>query len=146
MLKKTPAAEAAGVKVRHASRGEMMLSDNAPQVGEFEPLLSPDEAAALAGLSVNTLARYRCDGRGPAFQSVGGRVFYRAADIEAWTGKAEGLLDTAEAAALLGFSERHLRNLRSYGKGPAFVRLKGQRGRRAVFYRREDVLDWGSAQ
>ena len=123
-----------------------MQFHSAPQVGEPEPLLSVEQASALAGLTVNTLNRYRCDGRGPAFRSVGGRIFYHPADIRAWASGADGLLDTAEAAALLGFGEHHLRNLRAYGTGPAFVRLKGQRGRTAVFYRREDVLAWRDAR
>lgn len=147
MLKMSPAVCSAGLEFNHKHHeANLMHTDNAPQVGESEPLLSVERAAALAGLTVNTLNRYRSDGRGPAFLSMGGRIFYRRADIASWLAETDGMLDTAQAAGMLGFGEHHLRNLRAYGTGPRFIRLKGHRGRASVFYRPEDVIAWRDAR
>ncbi len=35
-------------------------------------------------LAKQTLARWRCEGRGPAFLRLGKRVLYGEADVEAW--------------------------------------------------------------
>jgi predicted DNA-binding transcriptional regulator AlpA len=48
------------------------------------------------------------------------------------------LLTTAESAYLLGLSKRSLEALRVRGGGPVFVVL----GRRAVRYRRSDIVAW----
>jgi predicted DNA-binding transcriptional regulator AlpA len=42
------------------------------------------EAAALLGVRPQTLAAWRCQGKGPRFLKVGRSVFYRESDIEAW--------------------------------------------------------------
>ena len=48
-------------------------------------LLRPQQAAALLGLSVQTLAKYRLTGDGPPFVKVGPRVVaYRLDALEAW--------------------------------------------------------------
>ena len=47
-------------------------------------LLTPAEAAMWLRLAKQTLARWRCEGRGPAFLRLGKRVLYRAPDVEAW--------------------------------------------------------------
>lgn len=50
----------------------------------------------------------------------------------------ESLLFQSEAAYLAGLSPRTLEARRIDGSGPAFIRL----GRRAIRYRRRDVLHW----
>ena len=48
-------------------------------------LLIPEEAAQVMRSRPQTLARWRSEGKGPAFVKYGrGRVFYRRADIEEW--------------------------------------------------------------
>jgi len=42
------------------------------------------EAARLLDLSPRTLEKHRCDGTGPVYHKLGGRVVYAVADIEAW--------------------------------------------------------------
>jgi predicted DNA-binding transcriptional regulator AlpA len=49
-----------------------------------DPKLRPEEAAQVTRLAVQTLARLRCEGRGPRFIRVGSRIVYRLSDIEAW--------------------------------------------------------------
>lgn len=47
--------------------------------------LLPDiKAARRLPFSVHTLRWWRRTGRGPTFLKVGGRVFYRPEDIDAW--------------------------------------------------------------
>lgn len=41
-------------------------------------------AAYLGGLKPSTLERWRCCGGGPAFHKIGGRVFYRQEDLDAF--------------------------------------------------------------
>jgi len=50
---------------------------------EFQ-YLNTDRAAAFLCLSRETLAFYRCLGKGPAFRKVGRRVLYRINDLSAW--------------------------------------------------------------
>jgi hypothetical protein len=49
-------------------------------------LISPAEVAALLGVSVRSLERWRCQGRGPHFVrlSAKGRVRYRPDHVAAW--------------------------------------------------------------
>ncbi len=122
-----------------------------PSGDQIGPLLSVEEAAACVGRSRHTLDHYRTSGRGPAFvRTDKGRIAYLRADLEAWMAEANAethnLIDTEAAAAIVGCSVKHLQNLRSYGAGPAFVKLKGQQGRTAVFYRPEDVTAWRDAR
>ena len=42
------------------------------------------EAAQLLGFSPRTLEKHRCDGTGPVYHKLGGRVVYAVADLEAW--------------------------------------------------------------
>ena len=123
-----------------------MQKPSTARQGSSEPLLSPDQAAAFVGLSVHTLNNHRALGRGPAYTSVSGRVAYRVSDLQAWMSETDGLLDTAAAADLAGCSVKHLQNLRSYGAGPVFIRMKGIRGPSRIFYRSEDVLAWRAAR
>lgn len=48
------------------------------------------------------------------------------------------LLSTREAASLTTYSPHSLENLRSAGRGPAFIKIKGG----AVAYRLCDLLAW----
>lgn len=48
------------------------------------------------------------------------------------------LLSTREAASLTTYSPHSLENLRSAGRGPAFIKIKGG----AVAYRLHDLLAW----
>lgn len=42
------------------------------------------DAAAYLGLSVSTLDKHRSSGTGPRYLKLGGRVFYRRADLDAY--------------------------------------------------------------
>lgn len=42
------------------------------------------EAARLLDLSPRTLEKHRCDGTGPIYHKLGGRVVYAIADLHAW--------------------------------------------------------------
>ncbi|KAB2678497.1 helix-turn-helix transcriptional regulator [Brucella pseudintermedia] len=55
------------------------------------------EAAHLLGLSPRTLEKHRCDGTGPIYRKLGGRVVYTVADLQAWI-DAAARLSTSEAA------------------------------------------------
>lgn len=47
-------------------------------------LLSPEALAAQLGIRAVTLAKWRTQGRGPAFVKVGGRVRYPEASVARW--------------------------------------------------------------
>ncbi len=52
---------------------------------KFSAALLPDtKAAQRLPCSVHTLRWWRRQGRGPTFLKIGGRVFYRPEDIDAW--------------------------------------------------------------
>ena len=42
------------------------------------------EAARLLDLSPRTLEKHRCEGTGPIYRKLGGRVVYAVDDLEAW--------------------------------------------------------------
>ncbi|GAA5191341.1 helix-turn-helix domain-containing protein [Ferrimonas gelatinilytica] len=49
------------------------------------PLLNPTKVAELLGVTIGTLAVWRCTGRYPLpFVKVGRRVMYRLTDVEAF--------------------------------------------------------------
>jgi excisionase family DNA binding protein len=54
----------------------------------FTPLpprfLTSFEAARFLGISRSTLEKHRQFGTGPVYRKIGGRVLYRAADLERW--------------------------------------------------------------
>ena len=57
------------------------IPDKAPD----DPLLVPVEAGKyIGGISIGTLAKWRCYGEGPAFLSIGGKIRYRRSDLEAF--------------------------------------------------------------
>ena len=47
-------------------------------------LLTPAEASEYVRLAVQTLSRWRCEGRGPDYFKVGGKVFYARPDLDAF--------------------------------------------------------------
>ena len=47
-------------------------------------LLTQSEAAELLRLKPKTLARWRWDGKGPAYRKIGGAVRYSATDLQAF--------------------------------------------------------------
>lgn len=51
---------------------------------EATKLLKPTDVAAFLGMTVETLANWRCYGHGPAYCHVGRSVRYREADVLAW--------------------------------------------------------------
>ena len=55
----------------------------APETGQ-DRLLTPEEVASFLGVKINTLARWRCNGTGPAYLKISknGLVRYRKADLD----------------------------------------------------------------
>ncbi|WP_416900270.1 MAG: helix-turn-helix transcriptional regulator [Minwuia sp.] len=65
--------------------------EQSSEVGELRPL--PEDPTALIpaaclpqhlGIALQTLARWRHEGYGPAYVKLGRRVFYRSGDIRRW--------------------------------------------------------------
>lgn len=55
------------------------------QAAQPQYLTDKDVAARYNGnISVRTLANWRTGGDGPPFVKIGGRVLYRASDLDAW--------------------------------------------------------------
>jgi hypothetical protein len=46
--------------------------------------MSPADAAKFLGYSSQTLANWRCDGKGPKWMRKGGRIFYVLEDLQDW--------------------------------------------------------------
>lgn len=61
--------------------------------------LDRQNAANYTGFSVKALAMHATTGTGPRFQKIGGRVFYRQEDLDAWLGSFASVVSTAEARA-----------------------------------------------
>jgi len=57
-------------------------------------------AAKYLGLSKSTLDKMRVDGRGPRYLKIGGRVFYRLTDLDAYIEAA--VIETTDSRALAG--------------------------------------------
>jgi predicted site-specific integrase-resolvase len=49
-----------------------------------EGLLTPALTGQVLGISPQTLARWRVEGKGPPFVKLGGRVAYRQATLQSW--------------------------------------------------------------
>ena len=47
-------------------------------------LWSVERAALHLGISISTLNRLRCQGRGPKFAKLSGRILYRPSDLDAY--------------------------------------------------------------
>ncbi|HQS46935.1 MAG: hypothetical protein B7Y12_03880 [Rhizobiales bacterium 24-66-13] len=61
---------------------------NNANVGEAPRLLDPIEAGRRLSVSPVTLASWRCRGKGPSYVKIGGKVLYRAADLDAFVSAA----------------------------------------------------------
>lgn len=59
-------------------------------------LLTTEEAAQYLRLKPHTLENMRCLGNGPYFLKLGGRVFYRRADLKAWCDQARRRASSGE--------------------------------------------------
>lgn len=59
--------------------------------------LTANYAAAYLGLAPKTLAMWRCDGIGPRFTKIGGKVFYFQTDLDAWIDDAGRYTSTSQA-------------------------------------------------
>ena len=57
---------------------------NAGRPIELAAFRANARAARLLDLSPRTLEKHRCDGTGPVYHKLGGRVVYAVADLEAW--------------------------------------------------------------
>lgn len=53
-------------------------------VGELKDVATRHEVAEYTRISVQTLARWAMEGKGPRFRKAGGRVLYTRADVLAW--------------------------------------------------------------
>jgi predicted DNA-binding transcriptional regulator AlpA len=50
-----------------------------------QEFLTPTELSSRIGIAVQTLARWRCEGKGPVFTKIGGKkVLYRASEVDRW--------------------------------------------------------------
>jgi hypothetical protein len=56
-------------------------------------------AALYTGFSIKTLAMHACSGTGPKYQKIGGRVFYRRENLDAWLASFATVNSTAQARA-----------------------------------------------
>lgn len=61
-----------------------MRTTNTPADSLVSPLLTGDQAGEYLKTNVRTLANWRGLGRGPRYIRVGGRPFYRRADLDVW--------------------------------------------------------------
>ena len=63
----------------------MTTTTGPEQIGLSHVFLSPDEvAAALPGITKNTLAMWRYEGKGPRYRKLGRIVVYALDEIEEW--------------------------------------------------------------
>lgn len=58
-------------------------------------LLNAEKASNAIGVSIKTLANWRCAGSGPEFRKIGSRVFYRRSDLMRYR-KARQFKNTSE--------------------------------------------------
>lgn len=56
-------------------------------------------AALYTGFAIKTLAMHATAGTGPKFQKIGGRIFYRRDDLDAWMNGFPVVQSTAQARA-----------------------------------------------
>lgn len=68
-----------------------------PAIGGDE-LRTPAEVSRRLRIRPETLCRWRKSGRGPNAVKLGGRVYYPAADLEAWI-RSQSVLNAAVPAA-----------------------------------------------
>ncbi|RZZ84788.1 helix-turn-helix transcriptional regulator [Pseudoxanthomonas winnipegensis] len=70
------------------------------EVVRMQDRMAAAAAASYLGLSKSTLDKMRSQGRGPRYFRLGGRVFYRKADLDDYI-KA-GVVETADSRAKAG--------------------------------------------
>jgi hypothetical protein len=58
--------------------------DHKTEASAGDDLLVTTEAAKRLGVAPQTLSRWRCEGRGPDYLKVGGKVFYARSDLDAF--------------------------------------------------------------
>lgn len=51
---------------------------------ELPEIATRDEVAKFIRISVQTLARWAVEGKGPKYKRAGGRCLYRRSDVLAW--------------------------------------------------------------
>lgn len=61
-----------------------MASAGAAAAQQHVDRMKQPAAAEYLGVSEQTLARMRSEGKGPRYVKLGGRVFYRRTDLEAY--------------------------------------------------------------
>ena len=61
-----------------------VISKNEMEMAVSEQFLNQKQLARRWGLSPRTLERWRCQGRGPHYLKLVGRVCYRLSDVEAF--------------------------------------------------------------
>ncbi|HHA2904285.1 TPA: helix-turn-helix transcriptional regulator [Stenotrophomonas maltophilia] len=62
--------------------------------------LKVPEAAKYLGVGISTLDKMRMEGRGPRYLKIGGRVFYRLADLDSYIEAA--VIETTDSRAHAG--------------------------------------------
>ena len=69
---------------------------------ESKIVLDPVATASYLGVARQTLARWRCEGGGPAFLKLGTRIRYERADLDRWLDahRRRSTSDQSPAAAL----------------------------------------------
>lgn len=61
----------------------MNVPSQPPALPEF---VFPEQLSSRIGISVQTLARWRCEGRGPGYVKIGKRVAYPVDAVDKWLG------------------------------------------------------------
>jgi hypothetical protein len=64
---------------------------------ESRRLLPPSDIAGSLGVEINTLAKWRCRGEGPAYLKIGSRIMYEQSALDAWL-ESRRRRSTSEAA------------------------------------------------
>lgn len=86
----------------------MTMADIKPD----DPRFNTREAAKYSGFEPATLSKWRIRGKGPAFLKMGGKVFYRKADLDAFINGSR-----VDPAAALVAAERKRNARRRKAKG-----------------------------
>ncbi len=79
--------------------------------GPVSPFLTTRQAAAYLRLQPCTLESWRSEGEGPVFHKLGGRAYYKLADLDSWI----------ESRRRKSTAEHHVRHTKPSGaetKGP----------------------------
>lgn len=90
-----PQAESGPPKQR-AQRKEPVKMNPASKSAASGAILRVQDAATRVGLSVSTLNKMRCDGRGPRFIKLTGKIVgYAVEDLDAWVEKRRSVAGTS---------------------------------------------------